>query len=204
MRVPGVGNFGEITTVGTAISGVGWTPTPAAAGEAVPQDSVDLRQRFPDDTVTRGQKLEGAWWFDGALTFVSSFNDSVSRSELRHEGQVFRYDPIAASLTLLAYLPVGGRNTVARENLSSPDNISVSRFGGVLWCEDGTDPNRVAAIGADGEPFCLARNRENGELCGVHFSPDGRWLFVNQQVVGRTLAITGPWTRRRSKVSKRS
>ena len=170
----------------------------------MPQDSVGLRERFPDDTVTRGQKLEGAWWFDGALTFVSSFNDSVSRPELRHEGQVFRYDPRAASLTLLAYLPVGGRDTVLRENLSSPDNISVSRFGGVVWCEDGTDPNRIAAIGADGEPFCLARNRENGELCGVHFSPDGRWLFVNQQVVGRTLAITGPWTRRRSKVSKRT
>ena len=195
MQVPGITNFGELTTVGSTISGVGWTLTPAAEGEAIPQDSVDLRQRFRDDSVTRGQKLEGAWSFDGALTFVSSYNDSVSRPELRHEGQVFRYDPVAASLTLLAYLPIGGRDTLLQENLSSPDNISVSKFGGVLWCEDGTDPNRMAAIGADGEPFCIGRSRQEGELCGAHFSPDGRWLFVNQQIVGRTLAITGPWTR---------
>lgn len=203
MRVPGVRNFAEINAVGTTINGVGWTPTPAAVGEAVPQDSVDLRQRFPDETITRGQKLEGAWWFDGALTFVSSYNDSVSRPELRHEGQVFRYDPKAATLTLVAYLPVGGRDTVAQENLSSPDNVSVSKFGGVLWCEDGTDPNRIGAIGADGEPFCLGRNREKGELCGTHFSPDGRWLFVNQQVVGRALAITGAWAPRSAKGAKR-
>ncbi len=203
MRVPGIDNFAEITTVGTTIGGVGWTPTPAAAGEAVPQDSVDLRQRFADKTVTRGEKLEGAWWFDGALTFVSSYNESISRPVLRHEGQVFRYDPKASSLTLLAHIPVGGRDTAHHQNLSRPDNVAVSRFGGVLWCEDGTDPNRIGAIGADGEPLCLARNRESGELCGVHFSPGGRWLFVNQQAVGRTLAITGPWRQRRVKTSSR-
>ncbi len=196
MRVPDVSNFGELKLVGTEIAGVGWTTTPAASGEDVPQDSIDLRTRFTDEQVTRGQKLEGAWWFDGSLTFVSSFNDSVARPELRHEGQVFRYDPKRATLRLLAYLPVGGRDTLANENLSTPDNIAVSGFGGVVWCEDGTDPNRIGALGADGEPFCLARSREKGELCGVHFSPDGRWLFVNQQVAGRTLAITGPWFRR--------
>jgi uncharacterized protein len=196
LRVPGITNFGELTIVGTEIVGVGWTSTPAAGGEAVPQDTTDLRTRFADDQVTRGQKLEGAWWFDGALTFVSSFNDSVSRPELRHEGQVFRYDPKRATLRLLAYLPVGGRDTLTKENLSSPDNIAVSGYGGVVWCEDGTDPNRIGALGADGEPFCLARSREKGELCGVHFSPDGRWLLVNQQIAGRTLAVTGPWATR--------
>ena len=194
LRVPGVSNFGELKDIGTVISKVAWTPTPTAVGETLPQDSVDLRSRFADDHVTRGQKLEGAWWFNGALTFVSSFNDSVSSPGLRHEGQVFRYDPSASTLTLLAYLPVGGRDTLDNENLSSPDNISVSKFGGVVWCEDGNDPNRIGALDVDGQPFCLARSREKGELCGVHFSPDGRWLFVNQQIVGRTLAITGPWT----------
>ena len=194
MRVPGISNFGELTTIGAEVAGVSWTST--AVGEAVPQDTIDLRTRFEDAQVARGQKLEGAWWSDGALTFVSSFNDSVSRPELRHEGQVFRYEPQTSTLRLLAYLPVGGRDTLVKENLSSPDNISVSRFGGVVWCEDGTDPNRIGGLGADGEPFCLARSRARGELCGAHFSPDGRWLFVNQQIAGRTLAITGPWTRR--------
>ncbi len=195
MRVADVANLAELTTAGAVIKGVSWTPTPSN-GSALPQDNTGLKSLFSDDRVTRAQKLEGAWWFDGQLTFVSSFNDSVSRPELRHEGQVFRYDPVAATLTLLAYFPVGGRNTVTGENLSSPDNLSVSAFGGVLWCEDGEDPNRIGALGSDGVPFCLARSRQIGELCGVHFSPDGRWLFVNQQVVGRTLAVTGPWARR--------
>jgi secreted PhoX family phosphatase len=33
------------------------------------------------------------------------------------------------------------------------------------------------------------------ETCGVVFSPDGKWLFLNIQVPGITLAITGPWHR---------
>lgn len=33
------------------------------------------------------------------------------------------------------------------------------------------------------------------ETCGVNFSPDGRWLFLNIQYPGVTLAITGPWQR---------
>lgn len=31
------------------------------------------------------------------------------------------------------------------------------------------------------------------ELTGAGFSPDGKWLFVNLQYPGATLAITGPW-----------
>ena len=31
------------------------------------------------------------------------------------------------------------------------------------------------------------------EFAGATFSPDGRWLFVNLQTPGLTLAITGPW-----------
>jgi hypothetical protein len=39
----------------------------------------------------------------------------------------------------------------------------------------------------------VARNPEGGEWAGAHFSPDGKWLFANQQGRGVTLAITGPW-----------
>lgn len=31
------------------------------------------------------------------------------------------------------------------------------------------------------------------EFAGAAFSPDGKWLFVNVQAPGVTLAITGPW-----------
>jgi secreted PhoX family phosphatase len=33
------------------------------------------------------------------------------------------------------------------------------------------------------------------EFAGPCFSPDGKWLFVNAQKAGVTLAITGPWER---------
>ena len=194
LRVPGVANLGSLTQPGSTVSGVGWTPVPNPNGVDTPQDVIGLKNLFPDTSVTRAQKLEGAWFHDGLLTFISSFNESISQPILRHEGQVFQYDPRRSTLTLLAYLPVGGRQEFSNETLSRPDNVSVSRFGGVVWCEDGIDPNGIGGLDGNGTPFAFARSREPGELCGVHFSPDGTWLFVNQQVVGRTLAITGPWT----------
>jgi hypothetical protein len=33
------------------------------------------------------------------------------------------------------------------------------------------------------------------EFSGVCFSPDGKWLFLNVQYPGLTLAISGPWER---------
>lgn len=195
MGVPGVANLGEITTVGRPIAGVTWTPTPNPDNRPTPQDITNLKAVYADDSVTRGQKLEGAWFFGGMLTFVSSFNDSVSNPTYRHDGQVFVLDPVKKTLTLVAYVPVGGLPAPNGESVSRPDNISVSRFGGVVWCEDGDDPNCIGALDAAGTPICLARSRKSGELTGVHFSPDGRWLFVNQQVEGRTLAISGPWKR---------
>jgi len=40
----------------------------------------------------------------------------------------------------------------------------------------------------------LAKNALNSkEFAGSVFSPDGKILFVNIQLPGLTLAITGPW-----------
>jgi secreted PhoX family phosphatase len=35
----------------------------------------------------------------------------------------------------------------------------------------------------------------SSELAGVCFSPDGNTMFVNIQYPGKTLAITGDWSR---------
>lgn len=40
---------------------------------------------------------------------------------------------------------------------------------------------------AEGEVFGVS------EATGATFSPDGKWLFINLQYPGETLAITGPW-----------
>ena len=41
----------------------------------------------------------------------------------------------------------------------------------------------------------ITGNFAGSEFAGACYSPGGRWLFVNVQSPGITLAITGPWGR---------
>jgi sugar lactone lactonase YvrE len=67
--------------------------------------------------------------------------------------------------------------------------------GLLLVCEDhGKKQDHVLVLTPDGRWITLARGRSVG-WTGITFSPDGRVLFINQQYVGRTLAITGDWDR---------
>ena len=66
---------------------------------------------------------------------------------------------------------------------------------------------RMHGLTAEGKIFTLAMNNfvlekshpgfcgafRGSEWAGATFSPDGKWLFVNLQNPGVTLAITGPW-----------
>ena len=91
-----------------------------------------------------------------------------------------------------------------------PDNLTVSPRGGLVLCEDGTANPCMHGLTADGRLVPLraqhrapgrraqrhrAATSRCGEFAGATFSPDGRWLFVNIQSPGITLAITGPWER---------
>ena len=104
--------------------------------------------------------------------------------------------------------------------LDQPDNITVSPKGAVVMCEDGDGEdtggdNWLRVLTPGGRVFDFAQNikpidlhliddedfPEPGksfgvsEFSGVCFSPDGRWMFLNVQYPGLTLAITGPWDR---------
>jgi uncharacterized protein len=89
-----------------------------------------------------------------------------------------------------------------------PDNLCISPRGSVELCEDGDRVGqRLQGLTPKGELFPFAENimqlngEKNGfkgdlrglEWAGVCFSPDGKWMFVNLQIPGLTLAITGPW-----------
>jgi secreted PhoX family phosphatase len=77
---------------------------------------------------------------------------------------------------------------------------------GLVVCEDGGGTEFLHGLTVDGEIFKFCQNNvvlngdRNGilgdfrssEFAGATFSPDGRWLFVNIQSPGITLAITGP------------
>ena len=84
--------------------------------------------------------------------------------------------------------------------LDFPDNITVSRRGTLVLCEDNTDDNYVRGLSRGGQLWDIALNRLAGrtgdEFAGSTFSPDGHTLFVNIQASrGMTFAIWGPWER---------
>jgi secreted PhoX family phosphatase len=98
----------------------------------------------------------------------------------------------------------------AESVLDNPDNVTVGPGGGLLLCEDGDrDGTRLSGLDRRGRLFPFARNDvvldgevqglsgdfRDSEWCGACFDPSGRWLFVNLQSPGITLAITGPWRR---------
>ena len=83
---------------------------------------------------------------------------------------------------------------------------------GGLRAGDGL-PQRLHGLTRDGRLFTFAANNimlageskakwqkaagtvdfRRDEWAGATFSRDGKWLFVNLQVPGLTVAITGPW-----------
>lgn len=140
-------------------------------------------------------RLEGAWHGNGRIYFVSTSGGNAG------QGQIFEYDPLEDRLRLLFESP-------SAEVLNAPDNLCVSPRGGLVLCEDGDGAEFVHGLTTDGEIFRFTQNNAdlratpvkgfNGdysgsEFAGACYSPDGKWLFVNVQTPGITLAITGPW-----------
>lgn len=107
-----------------------------------------------------------------------------------HEtGQIFRLEPDGdgGELVLLA-------QSQGTRDFDMPDNVVVSPQGTLFFCEDGHDRNYVRGLDAEGRVFDFARNAvSRSEIAGLCFSPDGRAMFLNFQLDGLTLAITGPF-----------
>ena len=94
-------------------------------------------------------------------------------------------------------------------NVDMPDNITTSRSGTLVVCEDGDGDNLVRGLTRGGTLRDIALNRlvgrdRNGdpqlrygdEFAGASFSPDGGTLFINIQASrGISFAIWGPWER---------
>lgn len=140
-------------------------------------------------------RLEGACYSDGRV-FVTATDGGRART-----GQVWELDIREQTIRLLFESP-------GSHVLNMPDNLTMSPRGGLVLCEDHRKGNPcLHGLTREGRLFRLARNtcvlkgERNGiwgdfrdrEFAGVTFSPDGRWLFVNMQSPGITIAITGPW-----------
>ena len=139
-------------------------------------------------------RLEGAWYGQGRIYFVSTSGGNVG------QGQIWEYDPAGDRLRLVFESP-------SADVLNAPDNICVSPRGGLVLCEDGSGQEFVHGLTTDGQIFRFAQNNvvldgeRNGitgdfkgsEFAGATYSPDGKWLFFNIQSPGISFAVTGPW-----------
>ena len=154
-----------------------------------------VRRQGRNKGAARFSRGEGAWFGNGVSYFVCSNGGDAGK------GQVFAYksdvsDVNKGTLTLVVEATANPDGSDA--TLAAPDNICVAPWGDLYLCEDGGGTEYVVGVNAAGELFRFATNIFNGsEFAGACFSPDGKTLFVNLQSPGITVAIWGPWSRKR-------
>lgn len=152
----------------------------------------DLRLRGFAAGAARFARGEGMWYGNDAVYFA------CTNGGFKKQGQIWKYTPspeegqsgeIQQPGMLELFIEPNDSNLV-----QNCDNLTVSPYGDLVVCEDGSGENFLVGVTPKGEVYRLARNVMNeSELCGSCFSPDGTTLFVNIQRPGLTLAITGPW-----------
>lgn len=144
-------------------------------------------------------RLEGAVYDRGEIYFVSTQGgptaetDSAPSGFGNGRGQVWAYNPATSKLRL-AYQSPGSAV------LDLPDNVTATRSGALVLCEDGSGDNFLRGLTPGGELFDFARNADPAqagqEFAGAAFGPDFHTLFVNiQSSSGYSMAIWGPWAR---------
>jgi secreted PhoX family phosphatase len=123
----------------------------------------------------------------------------------RGNGQVWSYNCRSQMLQVLFQAPVDP--VEANLRFDFPDNITTSKDGTLVVCEDSTIDNYIRGLSRGGQLWDIALNRVvsqlspfpnrfGDEFAGSTFSPDGHTLFVNIQASrGMTFAIWGPWQR---------
>jgi secreted PhoX family phosphatase len=180
-------------------------------------DPVDA-DKHPEAVYAQGRALGGARFLapegasfdanEGVFYFAASEGGDAER------GQVWCLRPMGDTGELTLIYESSGKTV-----LDSPDGVTVSPNGCVVLCEDGDGDeidggdNYIRCVTPGGKLFDFAKNLVSidlnllddedfptpgiafgaSEFAGACFSPDGKWLFVNIQFPGVTVAITGPW-----------
>ncbi|MEU6487503.1 alkaline phosphatase PhoX [Streptomyces sp. NPDC046887] len=195
MRVPGVPDLSAVRETGAVFDRIEWIEVP----DPLARDTPVRLQDFGTGGITHAQKLEGCYWGDRSVYFVSSYARAREGSAADHFGQVWRYEPDRRRLTLVV---VFGPDTDVQLPGESPDNICLAPGGGLMVCEDGGGAQHVFGVTRRGEVYAMARGAHNigtpedpewGEFAGVTFSPDGDTMYVNCYTPGTTFAVTGPF-----------
>ena len=148
-------------------------------------------------------RLEGQVYDKGVVYFTSTQGGGAAESGPdttsgygNGSGQVWAYDTRRSTLTCVFQSP-------GPLVLDLPDNVTTSKAGTLVVCEDSSGDNYIRGLSRHGQLFDIALNRLTtsagaprfgDEFAGSTFSPDGRTLFVNIQAsAGMTFAIWGRW-----------
>lgn len=176
---------------------VEWVPIANPDPANASNDSQAVFRQGWEQGAAAFNRLEGAWYGDGSIFFISTNGGDPDPAGDPGLGQVWQYVPLGNSGGQLVLL-VESRNPAVME---APDNITVSPRGGLLVCEDGDGEQFLRGITHDGRVFDFATHdvpdlrdpTRRNEFAGANWSPDGNWLFFNIQDPGTTYAVTGPW-----------
>ena len=142
----------------------------------------DLRLRGFDLGAAMFARGEGMWYGNQAVYFACTNGGNAKC------GQIWKLNPTDDTLEL--FIEPNDRGLI-----ENADNLTITPWGDLIVCEDGSDEQFLVGVTPQGELYKFARNAvSHSELAGATFSPDGTTLFVNIQHDGLTLAITGPWT----------
>ncbi len=152
----------------------------------------DLRQRAVAkgaSLLARGEGLHMGVRRDMSEVFVCSTSGGA-----KGLGQIFRLVPGIAGAADMVELFFESESP---DQFNFGDNLVVAPNGHLVVCEDQyTDvvDNHLRGITPEGRAYELGRLRQQTELAGGCFSPDGKTLFVNAYSPTVTIAINGPWT----------
>jgi secreted PhoX family phosphatase len=178
---------------------------PYTPGESAPTSNNTALTYVSSQGLEKGaarfSRLEGAVYDDGVIYFTSTQGGGAPEPTNSDNvqgwgngfGQVWAYRIHENLLQLIFQSP-------DRETLDFPDNITTSRRGTLILCEDNVEDNYIRGLTRGGNLWDIALNRmagrTNDEFAGTTFSVDGDTLFVNIQASrGLTFAIWGPWHR---------
>ena len=150
-------------------------------------------------------RLEGQVYDRGVVYFTSTQGGGAAMPGTEGpsgygngSGQVWAYDTKRKQLRCVFQSP-------GPMVLDLPDNVTTSKRGTLVVCEDSSGDNYLRGLTRRGKIWDIALNRLRSssgaerfgdEFAGSTFSHDGRTLFVNiQSSKGMTFAIWGPWGR---------
>jgi hypothetical protein len=177
---------------------VTWVAIDDPDPQSAERDGVALFRAGTARGGARFQRLEGCFWSDNGVYFVSTNGGDAA------SGQVwfFRPDGDGGEIHLVFESP-------SREVLEGPDNICMSPRGGLVICEDASAEQYIRGLTPEGQIVDLVLataplgQPSPTEFAGCCFSPDGRVLFFNTQGArtaaaalgqpGATYAMWGPW-----------